>query len=203
MSDGPAGSVAPPVLTAAVPRGRLVRARVATDFADPLSAALADDLTGYLRIEPGETLLGGDDAAAAITLDAGVPVLAYDAGDDAGGPGALAALAGAEPVRVESRRLPASALAGLHDHDDDDAPAVEPFRVAPDAPARELADDDALAERTMAAAPDDRPTAVGDHDALAAFLADDERVEAIRTEARAEAKRRATEWGLTDHLADE
>lgn len=65
-----------------------------------------------------------------------------------------------------------------------------------------LAGDDALAERTCEAAPAERRDASGDHDALAAFLADEERVEAVRREAQAEARARAEEWGLGDHLAE-
>lgn len=200
----------PPLPAGRLPRGELVRARVATAFADPLAAALDDELTGYLRVEPGEALLGGGAGEAVITLDRGVPVLAYDAGGDADGAAALAALSGAEPVRVESRRLPGRELAGLHgsvggggEANADGADPAAPFRVAPDAPARELADDDALAERTRAAAPPERLSEGGDHDALAAFLADEARVEAVRAEARAEAEARAAEWGLADQLVDE
>jgi len=182
-----------------LPRGDLVGARVAADFAAPLASALADELTGYLRLEPGDALLGVGGSEAVITLESGVPVLAYDAGDDADGPAALAALAGTTPVRVERYRLPADALDPLHDPGTD---GTEPFRVAPGAPARELAGDDALAERTREAAPADRRAAGGDHDALAAFLADEERVEAVRREARAEARARADEWGLGDQLAE-
>jgi len=211
MSDPPAAPA--PLAAERSDRGELVRARVATAFADPLARALDDELSGYLRVEPGEALLGGDDAAAVITLDGGVPVLAYDAGDDADGPTALAALSGAEPVHIESYRLPERALSSLHgaaddraDDADDDrtdgADAAAPFRVAPDAPARELADDDALAARTREAADDDRRSPSGDHGALAAFLADEERVEAVRAEARAEAEARAAEWGLTDQLEE-
>jgi hypothetical protein len=35
-------------------------------------------------------------------------------------------------------------------------------------------------------------------DPVEAFLADEERIEAIRAEARAEAERRAEEWGLDE-----
>ncbi|MFC7097663.1 hypothetical protein [Halobaculum marinum] len=192
-------STHPPSVVDRLPRGELVRARVATAFAAPLAAALDDRLTGYLRIEPGEALLGGSGAEAVVTLEEGVPVLVYDAAADADGPAALAALAGSAPARVESYRLPAETLADLHDPDAD---AAAPFRVAPDAPARELAADDDLADRTRAAAPDDRGDE-GDHDALAAFLADEERVEQVRADARAEAEARAAEWGLSDQLDGE
>ena len=182
-----------------LPRGDLVGARVATEFAAPLAASLDDELTGYLRLEPGDALLGAGGSEAVLTLDSGVPVLAYDAGGDADGPAALAALAGTTPVRVERYRISADALDPLHDPAADGS---EPFRVAPGAPARELAGDDDLAERTREAAPAERRAAGGDHDALAAFLADEERVEAVRREARAEARARADEWGLGDHLAE-
>lgn len=198
MTGGRPPSATAPV-HARLPRGDLVGARVATDFAAPLAASLDDELTGYLRFEPGDALLGAGGSEAVVTLADGVPVLAYDAGADADGPAALAALAGTTPVRVERYRLPADALASLHDSETDGS---DPFRVAPGAPARELAADDALAERTREAAPSDRLDATGDHDALAAFLADEERVEAVRREARAEARARADEWGLGDQLAE-
>lgn len=185
-----------------LPPGDLVGARVAADFAAPLATALDDRLTGYHRLEPGDALLGAGGSEAVITLESGVPVLAYDvgnAGDDADGPAALATLAGTTPVRVERYRLPAEALASLHDPQIDGS---DPFRVAPGAPARELAGDEALAERTREAAPAERRDAAGDHDALAAFLADEERVEAVRREARAEARARAEEWDLGDQLAE-
>ncbi|TKX85377.1 hypothetical protein EXE43_13970, partial [Halorubrum sp. SS5] len=59
----------------------------------------------------------------------------------------------------------------------------------------------ALAERTREAAPDERLRDGADEDdAVAAFLADDERIDAIREQARAEARDRAAEWGLDDAL---
>ncbi|ESP88090.1 hypothetical protein K933_10382, partial [Candidatus Halobonum tyrrellensis G22] len=77
------------------------------------------------------------------------------------------------------------------------------LRVAPGAPARDVADDSELARRTREAAPADRgDDDAGAHDALASFLADEEQVEAIREQARAEAESRAREWGLSDQLAD-
>ncbi|SHG40080.1 hypothetical protein [Halobaculum gomorrense] len=196
MTEGHSPAATEPVRER-LPRGDLVGAGVATDFAAPLAASLDDELTGYLRLEPGDALLGGGGSEAVITLADGVPVLTYDAGGDADGPAALAALAGTTPVRVERYRLPTEALAPLHDAVADGS---DPFRVAPDAPARELADDDELADRSRRAAPPERRDATGDHDALAAFLADEERVESVRREARAEARARADEWGLTDQL---
>ncbi|MUW14731.1 hypothetical protein GJ633_08670, partial [Halorubrum sp. CBA1125] len=80
---------------------------------------------------------------------------------------------------------------------------AESLRVAPGAPATELADDSALAERVRAAAPPERlaDDEEEDTDAVAAFLADDDRIEAIRERARDEARDRAAEWGLDGALA--
>ena len=73
--------------------------------------------------------------------------------------------------------------------------------------AERLTGDPTLAERTRAAAHDDCPTGVaaqgeGPESAVEAFLADQGKVEAIREQARAEARQRAEEWGLEDELAD-
>lgn len=40
-------------------------------------------------------------------------------------------------------------------------------------------------------------------DAVAAFLDDERKIEAIREQARGQARERADEWGLTEHLADD
>ncbi|QLG28774.1 hypothetical protein HUG10_15040 [Halorarum halophilum] len=192
MSDGPLGAAPAPV---SLPRGDLLAARVVADVGEPLRDALDRELTGYLVLEPGTTLLLDVAERGVITLADGVPVLAYELDSDAGGPAALAALAGAGPVRASSYRLSAPEIATVHDCD--------PLQVAPGGPARELADDPELAARTRERAPDGRRGEGGDHDALAAFLADEERVAAIKREAREEAERRAAEWGLAGELADD
>lgn len=189
MSDGPLAAAPAPV---SLPRGDLLAARVVADVGEPLRDALDRNLTGYLVLEPQATLLLDGAERAIITLADGVPVLAYELDSDAGGPAALAALAGAGPVRASSYRLPAADLAAVHDCD--------PLRVAPGGPARELADDPELAARTRNRAPAGRRGDEGDHDALAAFLADEERIVAIKREAREEAERRAAEWGLSGEL---
>lgn len=66
-------------------------------------------------------------------------------------------------------------------------------------PADRLAGDPALADRTRAAAPVDRD-AVANGDPVNEFLGDDEKIAAIREQARAEAERRAAEWGLDEVL---
>jgi hypothetical protein len=174
-----------------IPPGELVRSRVVTDPATPLAGALERSLTGYARLEPQEALLLGDGGPAVVTFDDGVPVLAYHAGADAGGPAALAELGAAGPLRAELYRVDDPALAAAHDAD--------ALRVPPGMPAERLAGDPDLAERTRAAAPPEG-AADGGTDPLAAFLADDERVAAIQEEARREARERAAEWGLDGEL---
>lgn len=178
-----------------LPRGDLVASRVVDDYATALREGLDDGLTGYLVLEPGSTLLTDDDDAGVLTLVDGVPVLASHTGTERGGSGALADLAGPGPVQVERRVVATEALTRVHDVDGRDALAV-----APGEPARVLGDDHDLAARTRERAPADHPGRGEDADPLDAFLADDERIAAIREEARAEAKRRAEEWGFADQL---
>jgi hypothetical protein len=68
-------------------------------------------------------------------------------------------------------------------------------------PAERLAGDPGLAARTRAAAPDERlDDRAGSGSAVEAFLADESKIEAIREQAREEARRRAAEWGLSEAL---
>jgi hypothetical protein len=181
-----------------IPRGTLLRSRVVSDVATTLSRALDRELTGYATLVPQETLLLEGDARGVLTFADGVPVLAYNTVTDSGGPDALAELAVPGPYRAE-----------LYAVDDDDGLATaheaDALRVAPGAAAPELADDPGLADRTREAAPADRVAdrESDDADAVASFLADDDRIEAIREQARAEAAERADEWGLDEALADD
>lgn len=188
------GSTDGPVLE--IPRGDLLRSRVVSDVGTTLSAALDRELTGYATIVPQETLLLAGDARGVLTFEGGVPVLAYNTVTDSGGPDALAELAVPGPYRVELYAVGAEALRAAHEE--------EALRVPPAAAATELADDPDLAERTREAAPADRlaDEESEEADAVSAFLADDDRIAAIREQARAEARERATEWGLDDALAD-
>jgi hypothetical protein len=68
-------------------------------------------------------------------------------------------------------------------------------------PAERLAGDQSLADRTREAAPADRRDD-DETDPVAAFLDDEAKVDAIREQARTEARRRAEEWGLDDELVD-
>lgn len=181
-----------------LPHGDLVASHVVDDPGNALHATLEDALTGYLVVEPGSTLLLADDGAGVLTFERGVPVLAYHTGTDRGGTDALADLAGPGPLKVDRRVVPPADLAPIHDADGHDALAV-----APGEPARVLAGDHRLADRTRDRAAPDHPGHAVDDDPLEAFLDDPDRVDALREEARTEAKRRAAEWGFTDELADE
>jgi len=179
-----------------IPRGELLRSRVVANVGETLEAVLDRELTGYATLVPQETLLSAGDARGVLTFEAGVPVLAYNTATDRGGSTALASIAVPGPYRVELYAVARSKLEAAHD--------ATALQVPPDAPATELADDPALAARTRDAAPAERqPDQNGGDggDAVAAFLADDDRIEAIRTQAREEARVRATEWGLTEALA--
>ncbi|MWG33018.1 hypothetical protein [Halomarina oriensis] len=173
-----------------IPHGRLVYSRVVDDVGVALATAFERSLTGYAVLTPQSALLL-DDAECVLTFEAGVPVLAYDVASDVGGTDALTAFSAGGPCRTELYDLPADALTVAHD--------TPELRVPPGAPADHLADDAALADRCRARAPDDR-TDDPETDPLEAFLADEERIAAIQEEARADAERRAAEWGLDDHL---
>ena len=192
MSGSPeADGAESPTLT--IPRGTLLRSRGISDVGRTLSRGRDGGLTGYATLVPQETLLLSGDARGVLTFDEGVPVLAYNTVTDSGGPDALAELAVPGPYRVELYAVDAGGLAAAHEE--------EALRVAPDAAATELADDAALAERTREAAPEERLRGDDDEDdAVAAFLNDDERIDAIREQARSEARDRAAEWGLDDAL---
>lgn len=176
-----------------IPRGDLVRSRVVDSPADPLRDALDRELTGYLRLEPADALLLDDETTGVVTFEDGVPVLAYEAASDRGGRAALEAVAAPGPYRAELYAVGAAALADAHAEGDD-------LAVAPSMPAERLAGDADLAERTRRAAPDDRLDDPEADSPLEAFLADEERIAAIRERAREEARARAAEWGLADHL---
>lgn len=175
-----------------VPAGDLRRSRVVIDAGAPLEAALDRRLTGYLVLRPADPL-APDDAGSVITVEEGVPVVAYHDGIDRGGTAALAPLSGLGPYRAELYTVDAADLAGVHE--------VDELRVPPGVPAEQLADAPELARRTRERAPASRGPADGE-DAVEAFLADEERIADIKRRARAEAERRAAEWGLDDAIED-
>jgi hypothetical protein len=117
-----------------LPRGDLVASRVVDDPCVALESAFADALTGYLVLEPVDTLLLEDDGAGILTFDDGVPVLAYHTTTERAGADALAALATPAPVKVDRRVVDARALAPFHDpaapRGDDASTASERQRTA-------------------------------------------------------------------------
>ena len=187
-----------------LPRGELLRSRVVADVGRALAAALDRELTGYVVLEPQEALLLDGGEPAVITFEGGIPVLAYHTGSDRGGPPALADAATPGPYGVDLYAVDRSAFEGIS--------VAEALRVPPGMPAERLADDPDLAARTREAAPAGRvrepPDRAGTadapdrHGAVESFLADTEKIEAIREQAREEARQRAADWGLTDALDD-
>lgn len=183
-----------------LPDGELLRSRVVDDLGTTLEAALDRRLTGYAVLEPQDALLSDGDGAGVLTFADGVPELAYATATDRGGPPALADLAVPGPSRVRLVTVPGEDLDALHD-----TPALA---VPPAMPAQRLAGDAELADRTRRRAPPKRTadpddtTAADDEradpGALEAFLDNEEKIEAIREQARTEARERAAEWGLED-----
>lgn len=173
-----------------LPQGNLIRRRVVTDLATPLTNALDASLTGYARLESGDSLLLEAEGVGIVTFEDGIPVSVYHTGTDNGGPGALSDIAVTGPSRVELYELDAGSLATVHD--------AEALRVPPGLPAERLANDADLAARTRESAPDSR-TGAGDAGGLAAvesFLDDEQRIADIRDRARSQARAQASEWGF-------
>ncbi len=176
--------------------GRLLQSRVIEDFGPLLESVLADRLTGYIRVEAGDALVLDTDERGVITVENGIPMVAYHAGADVAGEQALASLSTLGPFRVDVYALASDRLAAVH--------ADERLAIPPGRPAERLAGDPELARRTRSAAPTERleTTRRDDEDALAAFLEDEEQIESIRKQAREEAERRAATWGFDDALGE-
>lgn len=182
-------------MTIQIPRGRLVHSNVVSEPGAVLSAVLDRELTGYALLEPHDAVLLDAETRGVVTFEGGVPVLAYEVQSDTGGAAALGALAVPGPYSADLFELPAAALAAAHETD--------ALRVPPAMPADRLAGDADLAARTREAAPPHRiDDAAAEDDPVAAFLADEEKIAAIREQARDEARKRAAEWGLDDQLCD-
>ena len=174
-----------------LPRGQLVRSRVVEDATTALATAFDRELTGYALLEPQDALLLDGDPGV-LTFEEGVPVLAYHAGTDRGGPEALADLAHPGPFKAELYRLSLDALRPAHE--------IEELRVPPGMAAEQLGGDSRLAERTRRNAPASRFDGNETTNPVTAFLEDEEKIAAIREQAREEARQRADEWGLTEAL---
>lgn len=176
-----------------IPDGDLLRSRVVGDLGVTLATALERRVTGYAVVEPQDAVLLGDETRGVITFTEGVPVLAYCTTSDRGGADALEDVRGPGPYSVDLYELDRSALAAAHEADG--------LRVSPGLPAERLTDDRDLVTRTRDAAPEDR-LGGDDTDAVESFLDDESQIEAIREQAREEARTRAEEWGLTDALEE-
>ncbi len=177
-----------------LPGGELVRSRVVSDPATALESVLERRLTGYAVFEPQDSLLLDADGHGVLVFESGVPTVAYHTGTGRGGPPALADLAVPGPYSIDLFRLSDDELDGVEVTDD--------RRVSPEMPAERLAGDPELANRTRERAPEERPNESSDQtSAVEAFLEDEEKIEAIREQAREEAQRRAEEWGFDDQLA--
>lgn len=173
--------------------GTLLQSRVVDTLELLLADALDRELTGYARIEPSDLMLFDQNGREVLTFADGVPMAAYHTGTEATGLPALQDLPELGPYHIEVYRLPATQLQTVH--------AETELLVPPDRPAERFTEDHALIERTRTAAPETRmKTGPADDDALASFLADEERIESLRSEARRQATARAEEWGLADQL---
>ena len=176
-----------------LPRGTLRKSRVVTDPREPLAEVLDRSVTGYAVFESQESLLLDADGRGVVTFADGVPVVAYHTETDRGGPPALADLAVPGPYHVSVFELSEAELSSAHE--------VDSLRVPPGMPAERLAGDPALADSTRRAAPDDRTDTAADSDgksAVEAFLDDEEKIKAIREQARDEAEKRAAEWNFNN-----
>ena len=174
-----------------LPRGSLLRKRVVADPATALETALERAVTGYLRLSSQAALLLEAEGAGVITLEEGIPVVAYHTGTDRGGPAALGDMALPGPYGMALYELEAGALDAVHDTPD--------LRVPPGMPARRLAGDPDLASRTRAAAPEARRATAAEGpqpSPVEAFLDDEEKIRSLKDAARSEATERAAEWDL-------
>ncbi len=180
-----------------LPRGQLLRQRVVSDLGTALSAVLEEEVTGYARLEPQDTMLLDTDGVGVLTFIDGVPVVAYHTGTDTAGPKALDEIAVTGPYRIELYELEATILAEIHED--------ETLLVAPTLPAERLVGDPALIEQTREQAPVSR---LESHEpsepatAVESFLSDEERIETIQQRARADARAKAKQWGFTPEQTD-
>jgi hypothetical protein len=176
-----------------VPGGQPTFDRVVTGLDEPLGAALDRSLSGYAEVVPQAALLLDASGSGVLWFENGVPTHATHTGTGATGADVLAELAATGPYRVRLVSVSPETLVA-------NRPANA--TLPPDAPAERLAGDESLAARTRERAGVSSAPATDDSlDAVEAFLADDEKIRAIRDQARAEAKRKADEWGF-DELDD-
>ncbi|MFB6266847.1 MAG: hypothetical protein ABEI31_04240 [Halodesulfurarchaeum sp.] len=170
-----------------LPSGQPCFDRVVMSVEEPLEVALERELTGYGVVVPQAGLLGDGPGEGVIWFDDGIPIRARHTASGRTGSEALADIAETGPYRV---RLVAASRS---------ADAATGPDLPPGAPAERLAGNEGLAKRTREAASHHHDGEPADElDAVEAFLADQEKIEAIQRQARAEARQRAAEWGLED-----
>jgi hypothetical protein len=178
-----------------LPGGHLEKSRVVADPRDVLAAALDRSITGYAVFESQDALLLDADGRGIVAFEDGVPTRAVHTGTGRGGPPALADLAVPGPYHVELYAAEALVL-----------PGTASDEIPPGMAAERLAGDPALARSTRRTAPTGRSSmsASGTSEsttdrpqgAVEAFLENEEKIEAIREQARTEAQERASEWDL-------
>lgn len=166
-----------------LPAGQPCFDRVVMNVDIPLAEALDRELTGYGVIVPQAGLLGEGAGRGVLRFEEGIPIGAKHTGTGRTGGAAISDIAGTGPYRV---RLVETAT-----------PPPVPEGLSPGTPAMQLAGDEALAKRTLQRVSGSSATEEsGELDAVEAFLADEEKIRAIRERAAAEARRRADEWGF-------
>lgn len=185
MTGGPG-----PDATPAASAGTLVRSRVDGTLATPLVAALERELTGYGICRPQATLLLEAGEPTRFVFEAGAPIAAGRPDGSRRGATAVLDLVGAGPYRMDLYAVP----------DATDSPPAD-WAIDPGLPANAVADDPSLADRCRAAAPTAHADATeSEPDPVESFLRDADRIAAIQEQARADAERRAAEWGFEDAL---
>lgn len=166
------------------PAGQTRFDRVVMSLSDPLWEALETTLVGYGEIVPQAGLLGDEAGQCLLWFDRGVPVGATHTGTGRTDSEALADIAETGPYRVR--------LVEIADRDQ-----IHEGTLSPAAPAEQVVGDPELARQTRAVTDDPEPAAFGEElDAVEAFLADEEKIEAIQERATLEAQKRAEEWGF-------
>lgn len=166
------------------PEGQTRFDRVVMTLEAPLREALETELRGYGEIVPQAGLLGNEAGHCVLWFDGGVPVGATHTATGHTDSAAIADIAETGPYRV---RLVETA----------DRTEIRNGDLSPAVPAEEVLGDAELARRTRELATPEEPAASGTElDAVEAFLADEEKIEAIQQRAAMEARKRAEEWGF-------
>lgn len=166
------------------PEGQTQFDRVVMTLEAPLREALETELRGYGEIVPQAGLLGDEAGHCVLWFDGGIPVGATHTGTGRTDSAAVADIAETGPYRVKL----VETADQVQIRDGDLSPAV---------PAEEVLGDAELARRTRELAVPEETAASGTElDAVEAFLADEEKIEAIQQRAAMEARKRAEEWGF-------